>query len=233
LIKIRYSDLPAGLHVRVEKDRRGTIIWLLPGLSLDQRRAALLRVRRNASMGLWPRLPAGRLAAAIARDRMATTLRNGTSAFRAHPILLLPMAMLLSVTTAAMMSSAVTITVHDPQGESVPGLDVGQGSSRHQPLPQAYPDGAQAPAGSAPAPGRPGSGAPGRSRRPTRSPSPAPSPGRPAPGRSSPAPVTTSPAPDPGSPAPESSPPPSSPAPSPTTSGTCVRLGPLGICLHL
>jgi hypothetical protein len=32
LIKIRYADLPAGLHVRAECSGRSTIIYLLPGL---------------------------------------------------------------------------------------------------------------------------------------------------------------------------------------------------------
>ena len=39
MVKIRYSELPAGLHVRAEARGRDTVIYLLPGLTPAQRRA--------------------------------------------------------------------------------------------------------------------------------------------------------------------------------------------------
>ena len=64
MIKIRYADLPGGLHVRVEARGKDTIIYLLPGLTVAQRRAALRRARSSARMGHGPRLPAPGVAGA-------------------------------------------------------------------------------------------------------------------------------------------------------------------------
>lgn len=227
MIKIRYSELPAGLHVRVEAHGRSTVIYLLPGLTLAQRRAALLRARRSACMGYGPRLPVAGVAAAVTRDRIRATLRNGTAAFRAHPILLLPMVVVLSAAMVYIMTSAVTITIHSPQGGSVPGLTLGQGP-HHGPRGQG---GYHLGVGSEVAPNPSVSSSPERSGRPTRSPGPRRS-SSPTPGTSSPTP--TSPSPGPSSPAPgTSTSPPASPTPAPSSSGTCVDVGPLGICLHL
>lgn len=111
MIKIRYADLPPGLHVRAEANGRHTIIYLLPGLTHAERRAALLRVRRSASMGHGPRLPASRVAAAVARNRVTATTRNSAAAFRAHPLLLLPPVLIVaSATLVYVMLSAVSIT---------------------------------------------------------------------------------------------------------------------------
>src|SRR5580693_9092317 len=123
LIKIRYADLPAGLHVRAEANGRSTVIYLLPGLSHTERRAALLRARSSASMGHGPRLPAAGVAAAVARDRVAATARNGAAAFRVHPLLLVPpMLMAASATLAYVMLSTVSITFH----QAAPGAPAGQ-----------------------------------------------------------------------------------------------------------
>ena len=233
MIKIRYSELPAGLHVRVEAHGRSTVIYLLPGLTLAQRRAALLRARRSAGMGYGPRLPVVGVAAAVTRDRIGATLRNGTAAFRAHPILLLPMVVVLSAAMVYIMTSAVTITIHSPQSASVPGLTLGQGAHHGSRGQGGFHIGvgsevAPSPSvSSSPEPGGPTrSGRPTRSPGPTRSSSASPTPGTSSPTSSSPSPPGSS------SPAPGTSPP-VSPTPSPSSSGTCVDVGPLGICLHL
>ena len=227
MIKIRYSELPAGLHVRAETHGRSTFIYLVPGLTLAERRAALLRIRRSASMGYGPRLPAVGLAAAIARDRIRATIWNGTSAFRAHPILLLPVVVVLTATMVYIMTADVTLTIHSPQSGPGP-FALGPGSNHGPRGPAAYPVGAKGPAGSVPSPGRPSPGpTPGqhsRSPSPTGSRRP-----RPTPGTSSPAPTTP---PGSGSPTPGPTTSPPVPSPSPSASGTCVRVGPLGICLH-
>lgn len=212
MIKIRYADLPAGLHVRAETTGANTIIYLLPGLTHAERRAALLRARSSASMGHGPRLPATGVAAAVARDRAAATARNGAAAFRAHPLLLLPPVLIIaSATLAYVMLSAVSIT-----------------------FPQAAPGG---PARSAPAgPGAPGpAAAVGAPARKSLSPRASASPSPPEPGSSSPAGGSGSPGPGPsGSPPPDpvaSSPPPApSPTPSPSPS-ICLDLGLIGLCL--
>jgi hypothetical protein len=229
LIKIRYQDLPSGLHVRTEARGRSTVICLLPGLTHAERRAALLRARRSAGLGYGPRLTATGVAAAAARDRLAATARNGVTAFRAHPLLLLPPVVIVTgATLVYVMLSAVTITFPPGGlgGRAIPGRP-----------------GGPAPGGSGrvgyqvrtdrPAPGGPGTGSGPPGRR-----APGPPPARlvsasPAPTASSPAgPPFPSPTP---TTAPTASPSPSppggsgSPAPSPTA--TCIDLGPLGLCL--
>ena len=251
LIKIRYADLPPGLHVRAEANGRHTIIYLLPGLTHAERRAALLRVRRSASMGHGPRLPASRVAAAVARNRITATTRNGAAAFRAHPLLLLPPVLVVaSATLVYVMLSAVSITFPHA-GPGQPGaLAPAPGQARARPGsstgdqggPQA--PGGQAGPGSGPASGS-GSG-PG-----SESGSPGSVPGGGVAGSGSPAPDPPDPgspdpgSPDPGSSAPASAPPGSSPtaaasasAPSPTPTGAPAVPSPSpspssGVCLNL
>lgn len=226
MIKIRYADLPAGLHVRAESSGRSTILYLLPGLTLAQRRAALIRARRGASMGYGPGLPAAGVAVAVMLDRARATLRNGASAFRAHPLLLLPPVILvLSATFAYVMLAAVTITIRGPQasgGYPQPGAAPGI----HRPGHAGQPGQVGGADGPGPA-GRSRAGGPARSHRPSRSPRPSRS------ATAVPSPSPSSPASGPPgrvSPSPSASP---SPDPSPSSSGTCLDIGPLGVCLKL
>jgi hypothetical protein len=249
LIKIRYSDLPAGLHVRAEAVGRSTIIYLLPGLNSTERRAALLRARRSASMGHGPRLPAGSVVAAGARDRVAATARNSAAAFRAHPLLLLPPVLIaVGATLVYVMMSAVSITypqANPPRStESAPAGRPGQPGSGPGPAARGRVGGPSAPGSGgpgAPGGGRPGGGhpgAPGSSPSPPRGTSASPrpsapgSPSAPPSGSGSPAPGPSSSAP--ADPAPTGGPASPSPAPSPTptpSSSTCVTVGPVGVCL--
>jgi hypothetical protein len=107
MVKIRYSDLPAGLHVATEADGRGAVVYLLPGLTPAQRRAALSRARTSARMGQGPRLPGLGMAAAIAADRVRTTARTGTAAMRGHPILFLPP--LIALATGAIVLTLMSV----------------------------------------------------------------------------------------------------------------------------
>ena len=241
MIKIRYSDLPGGLHLSADVRGNHTILFLLPGLTAAQRKAAIRRARSAARVGHGPVLPALGLARAVAADRVATTVRNGLAAMRMHPAVFLPpMIMVLSAAIAYVLLVSVSIRLYPPQA-------AGKGPVLGAARPGAvYPAGGRRP-GSQPAsgsgPGRPGSPAPG-------SPSPGPSshrpPGSPSPGASaSPSPGPSSHRP-PGSPRPSSpdpSPSPSSlPSPSPSPSatpgspgggGVCVKIGPLGVCLNV
>src|SRR5450432_1711288 len=90
VIKIRYSDLPAGLHLSAEVRGKHTVLFLLPGLTAAQRKAAVRRARSAARVGHGPALPALGLARAVAADRIATTVRNGLAAMRMHPALFIP-----------------------------------------------------------------------------------------------------------------------------------------------
>lgn len=225
LIKIRYSDLPAGLHVRAEAHGRGATIYLLPGLTPTERRAALLRARRNANMGHGPRLPATGVAIAVAADRISATLRNGAAAFRAHPLLLLPpLIIVVSATLVYILTAAVTITFRAPPQASGPYSQIGLAPGAHRSqssapagTPGGAPSGGPDPTSSGPRAGR-------STRPPGRSHSPSPSPSGSA--RPTPEPSTT----PPGSPAPTLTP---TPSPTPSPSPTCLDIGPLGICLKI
>jgi hypothetical protein len=259
LIKIRYANLPAGIHVRAEAAGRDIVVYLLPGLTPAQRRAALSRARSSARIGHGPALSAAGLARAIAADRVRMMARNSAAALRAHPALFVPpMIVLVSAALAyTLLGSAARLPASQSPFGPV-GLSM---------IPPAHPR----PAGSGPAPGGGGPGSPGPAG-PGRTASPGPAPGpsqggspspsatvappparpaRPGPARrppgpfrsftpsSSPAPTRTQTArPVPASPAPGSSPGSgagggSGPGAGSNPGGACVNLGALGVCLDV
>lgn len=117
MVKIRYSELPSGLHVVPEREGRDTIVYLLPGLTPAQRNAALVRVRSSARVGYGPELPAADMAVAVAADRLRTTVRSGAAAVRAHPMLLIPpLFVLVAAAAAFLLLSFVTGTIQPPAG---------------------------------------------------------------------------------------------------------------------
>lgn len=233
MVKIRYSELPAGLHVSADHDGRDTIIYLQPGLTAEQRRAALVRVRSSARMGHWPGITSFGMAMAVSADNLRTTVRNGAAAMRGHPLLLLPpLILLVSGAIIFVLMSFVTLTVpqHYRAGGQ-PGLVIDPGHPHTQrPGTGPRPD---HPAG----PGSPAPGPSGTAGRPAPKPgetlTPAPTATPTGPGPTSPLPVLTGPpSPAPSSPSVTPTPDPS-PAPSQSQGTTCVQVGPLGLCLHL
>ena len=116
MIKIWYGDLPGGLHVRAVARGKDTIIYLLPGLTVAERRAALRRVRSSARMGHGPALSAVGLALAVMANRIRITVRNVASAMRMHPGMFVPLlVILLSAPVAYFVLTSVSIKVHSPQ----------------------------------------------------------------------------------------------------------------------
>jgi hypothetical protein len=239
VVKIRYSDLPSGLHVSVERRGRSTIIYLLPGLTADQRHAALIRVRSSGRVGQGPRLPAISMALAVAEDRLRTTVRNGAAAMRGHPVLLLPpLILLVSAAIVFVLMSFVTLTVHPPAAGPDPSRVIQGHSVGHRHGPASDPSASQRVPGIPPASATPGQPAPSPTpsgRRSSSPPDPEPTssaPTGPTPS-GAPTPTISSSDPDPG---PSSSPSPSpspSPTPDPSSSGVCLKLGPLGLCVDL
>lgn len=232
MIKIRYSDLPAGLHVRTVVQGRHTILYLLPGLSTAERRAAVHRVRSNARVGYGPRMPAAGVAFALGADRVRTTVRNGLSAARLHPAFFVPATIVvLAVAVAYLLLASVSIQLHSPQAG--PGRQLGV------PLPTAPSDvrsgspgqGSQSANLGVPGrrPGRRSGGAAGHRGGQPAGPTSATHPFPFASASSAPPRSGPSPAPSPG-PSPSQTPSPS-PSPSPTRPGLCVEVGPLGVCL--
>jgi hypothetical protein len=235
VIKIRYADLPAGLHIRAVARGKDTLIYLLPGLTAAQRQAALRRARSSARMGQGPRLPAAGVLGAVMVDRMRTTVRNGAAAMRGHPAILVPP--LLIITTAAVayvLLVSVNLRIHEPQASG----SSGQGT----PVPAAVaPPGSGAEDNPGGLPGSTSPITPGQSQSPTHKrsgggatgASPSPS-ATPSPAKSTPAP---SPSPSP-SPSPAASATPTagginstgSGSGAPGAGGLCFDPGPPGMC---
>jgi hypothetical protein len=120
MIKIRYRDsneLSPGLHAAAERRGRSTTVYLLSGLTTQERRAALRRLRLSARMGYCPRLPAGQLALALVADRIRTTIGQAGAVFRLHPAgSTVPVMMISGGAIAFLVFSTVSIRVlHDHQ----------------------------------------------------------------------------------------------------------------------
>jgi hypothetical protein len=119
MIKIRYRDpneLSPGLHAAAERHGRNTTVYLLPGLSAAQRRAALRRLKISARRGYDPKLPAPQLAVALAADWIRTTVGRAGAVFRSHPAGSTVPVMVVSAGAIAFLAlSAVSIQViHRP-----------------------------------------------------------------------------------------------------------------------
>ena len=236
MVKIRYADLPDGMHAQAQRSGRQTVIYLAPGLSPGQRTAALRRLIRASRRGHGPRLRRPAVSLAVARDALRATLRNGTIAARCHPVGSLVIAALL---TAAVVCYAVFVSVTirlNPRPAGPPGA---QGA-----LPVIRETGVPLPGSG---PGRGGGLAGGTAGGPGASPAAARSPGRSAPGTAggpsqlaaSPTPLATaagatpSPSAQPSSAAPSPAPDPSSSSPSGNPGGVCLSVGPLGVCVSV
>ena len=252
MIKIRYADLPHGLHADVRTCGKRPVIYMLPGLSAAQRRDALGRLIRTSRLGHGPRLRPSGVAFAVARDVAKSTGCNGLAAIRCHPA---GSAVLAALVAAVVVCYAlfVTVTVRFSPRPAGPPAAAGPAASaaRDTAGPRRSPGaGARAPAVTPPAVagehgGSPeaaasasasGSGAgqpaPGSSGSgPATSPVPLPTgtwsaPGGVLPSAAQPAPsATPSPVPSPAPPASPGALPPGDPG------GLCVQVGPLGVCI--
>jgi hypothetical protein len=125
MVKIRYAELPAGLHVATEAGDRCTIVYLKPGLTRAQRKDAMTVARRTARFGHGPSLPTLDMAFALAADRTRTSTRIVTSAMRKHPLLLLPVvALITGIIAAGVLASSVMVTAPPPHVSSPPAKDL-------------------------------------------------------------------------------------------------------------
>jgi len=243
VIRIRYSDLPGGLHASARSEGRHTVIYLVPGLSAADRHAAIDRLRASARVGHGPKLPAISLTLALIVDRVRLNLRNAAAAARLHPLgAAIPVVLLAC--GAILYGLFVTVTIRigqpAPQAGSVPlpfpavtTPAAAPGSAALDPA-GADPTSVSRLTGARSA-SHPGRTAPGQVTGAHPGPSSTPAP---APGPS----ISSSPPggpPPPGhhpSPPPTSRPPSPSPSPSPTRSsgggGVCLNVGFLGICLN-
>jgi hypothetical protein len=161
MVKIRYADLPAGLHVVTEAGEHCTIVYLKPGLTRAQRRDALTVARRSARFGHGPSLPALDMAFALAADRTRTTARMTAWAIRKHPLLLVPLlAFVLGFIAVGVAAAAAVITVppraSSAQSNSIDQINIARLVNLNpvNPRPSATPG----PGSGVPAPGPRGSG---------------------------------------------------------------------------
>ncbi len=235
MIKIRYADLPEGSHVEVRSDGVKTVIYLTNALSPEQRRAALGKARQAARVGRSAPLPLAQLALALFMDKIRTTFRAAIAAARVHPVgFAVPAAIIVTAVVLYTFVTSVTIHIgHPPQADGR-GPGGGSGLRGSSPTSPASPSGSPQPGASASyaAGGQSGSRSgtsPGRSGHqvpPSRVAASAP--GAPNPGpSSSPGPVSSE------SPSPNPSPSPTSTSGGGGSSGTCLQVGPLGVCLKL
>jgi hypothetical protein len=213
MVKIRYSELPAGLHVTADSDSRGTVIYLLRGLTPAQRRAALARVRSSARMGQGPALPVLSMAAAITADRVRTAAGHCAAAMRGHPVMLVPPVVAVVVSAIVfMLISAVPVTVPPPDkaAASLPALHIQNPTTLTSPpttdraSPRSRHHGRHGLAGHAGSSARRSSGS---FRTPAQTATS--NPGTSSPGRSGPPSGSSAPSPGPSSPSPSPTPMPS------------------------
>ncbi|HEX3923237.1 MAG TPA: hypothetical protein VHY31_13195 [Streptosporangiaceae bacterium] len=222
MVKIRYADLPGGLHVRAVARGKDTIIYLLPGLTVMQRRDALRRLRSSARVGHGPRLPTAGVASAMMADGIRSTVRNTAAAVRAHPAVFLPQIVIIlsaavayvllvsasgrpqpAPTDATALGGAASSTAAPPPGNRPmrPALPVP--AATPSPTPRPKPSGSgQHPVGPAPGPTHrpPPSPTPTDSPTPPHSPPtphPSPTPTRPPAPRPQPTPTPQPPFPTP------------------------------------
>jgi len=246
VIRIRYCDLPAGLHIRIEDQGSYTTVWFLPGLTPAQRQAAIRRAKGAALVGQGPELPHAALTRALAADWLRATIRNGLRAMRLHPsVFFPPLVVLMSAAVAYLLLVSVSI-------QFLPGPHpqaIGRGPARPVPLRIRPATGTRhsdaptrPPVSSAPASPPPAAPSPSPTRSPRPSPSPTPTPEPTGSSSPSPTPTPTSPSPSPSSPAPparqsplptkSASAPPVPPSPSGRVAPeSCVRLDKTRVCL--
>ncbi len=123
MIRIRYKNLSPGLHGTAERSRRRTTVYLLPGLTGGQRRAALRRLRQEASRGYGPALPELGLAFALAADRFRMGLRHAVAVVRLHPAGSLLPTMLAGVLMALFVLASMSVRMGQaPQAAPGGGL---------------------------------------------------------------------------------------------------------------
>jgi hypothetical protein len=133
VIRIRYSsELQPGLHGRVERHGHDTFVYLLPGLTPQQRRAALRRMRQQGRMGISPRLPVAQLAAALLADRVRHAFGQAGAIVRVHPAgsTLPVMAVSVAITSFLVLSALDVHIVHlPPQAVGSAGIGSGPGGT--------------------------------------------------------------------------------------------------------
>lgn len=109
------------MHAEAVRGEDGVIVYLLPGLTPVQRKAALRRLRQEGSRGCGPELPAGQLAAALAADRLRAGVRHTAGAVRLHPVRTLVPTALAGVLVGGFAFGSLYTQVETASRGPVPG----------------------------------------------------------------------------------------------------------------
>ena len=115
MIKIRYRDaneFRPGLHATAERRGRIITVYLLPGLTAAERKAAFRRLRLSGRRGCGPRLTAPQLAFALLVDRIRTAIARVGSVFRSHPAGTTGPVMLISAGAIAFLVLSAAVSIH-------------------------------------------------------------------------------------------------------------------------
>jgi hypothetical protein len=128
VIRVQYQDVSsgsrhgAGLYGTAEPCPRGVTIHLVRGLTSGQRKAAIRRLRQEASRGCGPALPLPGLVVALALDRVRVAFTTTAAAVRLHPAAtLLPAGLAVGGMVLLVLTSAGV----RPQLEAAAGSAVG------------------------------------------------------------------------------------------------------------
>ncbi|HTR94160.1 MAG TPA: hypothetical protein VMI73_20690 [Trebonia sp.] len=118
----------------------GVTVYLVPGLTVRERKAVLRRLRQEGSRGFGPPLPLLALALGLCADKLRTTAGTGAALIRLHPaVTLLPGLFVAAVMTLFVFASAGRPVEFTP-GPAVDGLALSRGVDVSQPGgPQAAP----------------------------------------------------------------------------------------------
>jgi hypothetical protein len=111
------------MHAEAERQQRDIVVYLLPGLTVAQRKAALRRLRQAGSRGYGPRLPLTQLATALAVDRMRSGVGNTAAAVRHHPVGMLLPTVLAGALLAVFVSASVSVRMTGAPVPGRPGID--------------------------------------------------------------------------------------------------------------
>jgi hypothetical protein len=113
VIRISYKDFSAGthdvtgLHGRAERCAHGVTVYLIPGLTVCQRKAVIRRLRQEAGRGCGPELPLSQLAIALGLDRVRTAAGIARAIIRLHPVAtLVPGAFVVAMMTLFVFAAA-------------------------------------------------------------------------------------------------------------------------------
>jgi hypothetical protein len=156
MIKIRYRDaneFSPGLHATAERHGRIITVYLLSGLTAEERKAAFAGSGCPGVGGCGSQLAAPQLAFALLLDRIKTAAARAGSVFRSHPAGTTGPVMLISAGVIAFLVLSATVSVHilrqprQPPGSSASG-SAPAASALAVRLPDSSQDQASGPAGS-------------------------------------------------------------------------------------